>query len=36
VIQPAVDEGDPLENWPDIRLARGTAAALIDSDRGEA
>ena len=36
VIQPAVEEGDPLENWPDIRLARGTAAALIDSDRGEA
>lgn len=36
VIQPAVEEGDPLEDWPDIRLPRGTAAALIDSDRGEA
>jgi prevent-host-death family protein len=35
VIQPAVEDGDPLEDWPDIRLPRGTAAALIDSDRGE-
>jgi prevent-host-death family protein len=35
-IQPAVEDGDPLENWPDIRLPRGSAAALIDSDRGEA
>ena len=23
VIQPAVEEGDPLEDWPDIQLARG-------------
>lgn len=36
VIQPAADDGDPLEDWPDIRLPRGTAAKLIDSDRGEA
>ena len=36
VIRPALETGDPLEGWPDIRLARGTAAALIDSDRGEA
>jgi antitoxin (DNA-binding transcriptional repressor) of toxin-antitoxin stability system len=36
VLQPAVEEGDPLEEWPDIRLPRGTATALIDSDRGEA
>ncbi len=36
VIQPAVEDGDPLEDWPDIRLPRGTAAALIDSGRGEA
>jgi antitoxin (DNA-binding transcriptional repressor) of toxin-antitoxin stability system len=35
VIQPALDEGDPLEDWPDIRLPAGTAAALINSDRGE-
>ena len=30
------EAGDPFEDWPDIRLPRGTAAALIDSDRGEA
>ena len=36
VIRPAVEAGDPLEGWPEIRLPRGTAAALIDSDRGEA
>jgi hypothetical protein len=36
VIRPALDGGDPLEGWPDIRLPAGTAADLIDSDRGEA
>jgi antitoxin (DNA-binding transcriptional repressor) of toxin-antitoxin stability system len=36
VIRPALEAGDPLEEWPDIRLPRGTAAELIDSDRGEA
>jgi prevent-host-death family protein len=36
VIRPALDDGDPLEDWPDIRLPAGTAAGLIDSDRGEA
>ena len=36
VIQPALEGGDPLEDWPDIRLPAGTAAALINSDRGEA
>jgi prevent-host-death family protein len=36
VIVPAVEDGDPLEDWPDIRLPAGTAAAVIDSDRGEA
>ena len=36
VIRPPVEAGDPLEAWPDIRLPRGTAAQLIDSDRGEA
>lgn len=35
MIRPAVESGDPLEDWPDIRLPYGTAAALIDSDRGE-
>ena len=36
VIRPPVEAGDPSEDWPDIRLPRGTAAELIDSDRGEA
>jgi prevent-host-death family protein len=36
VIRPALEDGDPLEGWPDIRLPRGTAAQLIDDDRGEA
>ena len=36
VIRLASERGDPLEGWPDIRLPPGAAAALIDSDRGEA
>jgi prevent-host-death family protein len=36
VIRPPVEAGDPTENWPDIGLSRGSAAALIDADRGEA
>ena len=36
VIRLALEGGDPLEEWPDIRLPAGTAAQLIDSDRGEA
>jgi antitoxin (DNA-binding transcriptional repressor) of toxin-antitoxin stability system len=36
VIRPPFEGGDPTEGWPDIRLPPGTAAELIDSDRGEA
>ncbi len=36
VIRPPVEPGDPCEDWPEIRLARGTAAELIDADRGDA
>ena len=36
VITPPVEDGDPLEDCPEIRLPPGTAADLIDSDRGEA
>ena len=36
VIRPPLEPGDPLEEWPDIRLPPGTAGELIDSDRGEA
>lgn len=35
VITPPSEEGDPLEDCPEIRLAPGTATALIDSDRDE-
>lgn len=35
VIRPPLESGDPTEDWPDIRLPRGTAAELIDADRGE-
>jgi antitoxin (DNA-binding transcriptional repressor) of toxin-antitoxin stability system len=36
ILHPPVESGDPFEDWPDLRLPRGTAADLIDSDRGEA
>jgi prevent-host-death family protein len=36
VIRPPLEPGDPTEDWPDIRLPPGTAADLIDADRGEA
>lgn len=36
VIRPPLEAGDPTERWPDIRLPAGTAAELIDADRGEA
>jgi len=36
VVRPPVETGAPLEHWPIIRLPRGTAADLIDADRGEA
>lgn len=35
VIRPPVEAGDPTEDWPDLRLPRGTAAGLIDADRGD-
>lgn len=36
VIRPPLEPGDPTEGWPDIRLPVGTAAELIDADRGDA
>jgi prevent-host-death family protein len=35
--RPPVEDGDPLEGWPEmkVRLPKGTAAALIDADREE-
>jgi prevent-host-death family protein len=35
VIRPPLEAGDPTEDWPDIALPPGTAAALIDADRGK-
>jgi prevent-host-death family protein len=35
-VRPAREEGDPLAGWPKLKLPRGTAAALVDADRGEA
>lgn len=35
VIRPPQEPGDPFEDWPDIRLPRGTANELIDRDREE-
>lgn len=35
VIRPAQEAGDPTEGWPVIRLPKGTAARLIDEDRGD-
>ena len=36
VITPPAEDGDPLDDCPEIRLPPGTATALIDSDRDEA
>lgn len=36
ILHPPVESGDAFEGWPDIRLAAGTAAELIDLDRGDA
>jgi prevent-host-death family protein len=35
-LHPPLEGGDPFADWPDIRLPRGTAAELIDADRGDA
>ena len=35
VVRPAPEEGDPLVGWPTLKLPPGTAAPLVDADRGE-
>lgn len=32
-----VEDGDPVEGWPltSVKLSRGTAARLLDEDRGD-
>jgi len=36
IVRPPLEAGSPIEDWPKLRLARGTAAHLIELDRGEA
>jgi hypothetical protein len=31
-----IEAGDPLADWPNLRLAVGTVSELIDADRDEA
>lgn len=35
IIRPPLERGDPLAELPLLRLPRGTAAALVNEDRGE-
>jgi antitoxin (DNA-binding transcriptional repressor) of toxin-antitoxin stability system len=35
IARPPLEVGDPLKDWPDLHLPSGTAAQLIDEDRGE-
>ena len=35
VMRPPLDRRNGFEDWPDIRLRRGTAKRLIDEDRGD-
>lgn len=35
-IRPPLEAGDPTEGWPEIELPVGTAAELIDAERGPA
>jgi antitoxin (DNA-binding transcriptional repressor) of toxin-antitoxin stability system len=34
VIRPPLEAGDPTQGWPEIGLPTGTAAELINADRG--
>lgn len=34
-VRPPSEPGDPTDGWPALRLPPGTAAKLIDEDRGE-
>ena len=35
LVRPPVERGDPIAKLPRLRLPRGTAAALINQDRGD-
>jgi hypothetical protein len=34
VVRPKLESGDLVVTWPEIELPQGTAAELIDIDRG--
>ena len=34
-VRPPLESGDPLADWPEMRLPAGTAARVIDADRSE-
>ncbi len=36
IVRLPLESGDPLADWPTLRLPAGTAARLIETDRGEA
>jgi antitoxin (DNA-binding transcriptional repressor) of toxin-antitoxin stability system len=36
VVRLPVETGDPLANWPTLRLPAGTVAKLLEADRGDA
>jgi antitoxin (DNA-binding transcriptional repressor) of toxin-antitoxin stability system len=36
IIRPALEGGDPLEGWPQLRLPAGTVTRLVEDDRGAA
>lgn len=36
IVRLPLESGDPLADWPTFRLAPGTVAKLIESDRGKA
>jgi prevent-host-death family protein len=36
IVRLPLESGDPLADWPTLRLPPGTVAQLIESDRGEA
>ena len=35
VLRPALEQGDPLADFPRLRLPPGTAAEMIEEDRGD-
>jgi antitoxin (DNA-binding transcriptional repressor) of toxin-antitoxin stability system len=36
VVRPPIERGDPLADWPALRLPEGTVIRLLELDRGDA